>query len=318
MKHFTCITALSLIAGWLANSAFAVEYRTDFLEPDNPGGVTESLKTFDDEWTIGVGETFSIDVWAADIPEEIISSGFEMLYNPAQMRLVSVKAFDGDADGSQGNPVPCCPGLTGPWDPVTTNQLVDPYGPGSYALILAQLGTCPAPDAGGDVIIGRVTFQCLAEGSSDITVQAIDGFDTTVGCTSSVVYDSQMGTHTITIFQDGTGPSTTTSSPSTTTSSISSSTTSSPPTTSSPSTTTTTIKRCLSESIYGGSAEETRLLRTFRNRVLSQTAEGRELINLYYLWSPAIVSAMEGNEEFQAWVKEMIDDALPMIQEAVE
>jgi hypothetical protein len=51
---------------------------------------------------------------------------------------------------------------------------------------------------------------------------------------------------------------------------------------------------------------------------LSQTAEGRELISLYYLWSPAIVGTMEGNEEFKAWVKEMIDDALPMIQEAVE
>jgi hypothetical protein len=74
----------------------------------------------------------------------------------------------------------------------------------------------------------------------------------------------------------------------------------------------------MSESIYGGNAEETRLLRAFRDRVLSQTTEGRELIHLYYLWSPAIVGAMEGNEEFKAWVKEMIDDALPMIQKAVE
>jgi len=30
------------------------------------------------------------------------------------------------------------------------------------------------------------------------------------------------------------------------------------------------------------------------------------------------VNAMEGNEEFKSWVKEMIDDALPMIQKAVE
>jgi hypothetical protein len=51
---------------------------------------------------------------------------------------------------------------------------------------------------------------------------------------------------------------------------------------------------------------------------LSQTAEGRELIHLYYLWSPAIVSAMEGNEEFKAWVKQMIDDALPMIQKTAQ
>jgi len=51
---------------------------------------------------------------------------------------------------------------------------------------------------------------------------------------------------------------------------------------------------------------------------LSKTAEGRELIHLYYLWSPAVVGTMEGNEEFKAWVKEMIDDALPMIQKTVQ
>jgi hypothetical protein len=268
------------------------------------------LKTFDDEWTVGIGETFAIDIWAADIPETIITSGFEMFYNPAQVRMVSVKAYDDDLTGTQGNP-PCCPGLEGLWDPATTNQIVDPNGPGSYVLILAQLG-CVAPDDDGDVIIAKVTFQCLAEGSSEISVRGIDGFDTTVGCNSAVVYDSQMGTGTITIVQEGQGTSTTTS-PSTTTSAVITSST-----TSSPSTTTTTIKRCLSESIYGETGEETRLLRHFRDRVLSQTAEGRQLINLYYLWSPAIVNAMEGNEEFKAWVKEMIDDALPMMQKAVE
>ncbi len=314
MKHFTCITALALLAGCMVSSSFAAEYRTDFLEPGNPGGVSESLKTFDDGWTVGVGETFAIDIWAVDIPETIISSGFEMFYNPAQTRLVSAEAYDGDADGSQGNPVPCCPGLAGPWDPSMTSQITEPSGPGSYALILGQLG-CAKPDAGGDAIIAKVTFKCLAAGSSDISVRGIDGFDTTVGCNSAFVYDPQMGIQSITISQEGSGTSTTTtiSSSTTTTSAVISSST-----TSSSTPATTTVKRCLSESLYGGNAEETRLLRTFRDTALSRTAEGRELITLYYLWSPAIVSAMEGDEEFKAWVKELLDDSLPMIQEAVE
>lgn len=298
MKNFTFIAVLALLAGLMGSPAFGVQYSMDLLEPGNPGGVATGLKTFDDSWTIGTGDTFSIDIWAAGIPETIISSGFEMFYNPAQVRIVSVQAYDG-VD------------ITGPWDGTATVKIPDPYGPGSYALALVQLGCLP-PDDDGDVIIAKVTFQCLAEGNSEISVQGIDGFDTTVGCNSAVVYDSQMGTGTITISQEDQGTSTTTSSPSTTTSSIASS------TTSSPSTTTTTIKRCLSESIYGGTGEETRLLRHFRDTVLSKTAEGRELINLYYLWSPAIVNAMEGNEEFKSWVKEMIDDALPMIQKAVE
>ena len=314
MKNFTFIAVLVFIAGLMGSPVFGIEYGMDLLEPGNPGGVSGSSKTFDDEWTVGVGETFAIDIWAADIPvsEELITSGFELAFNPAQLSIVKVEAFDNDLTGTQGNNPPlCCPGLAGPWDPSTTTQLADPYGAGSYVLILSQLG-CVTPDSGRDVIIGRVTFQCLAEGNSEISVQGLDGFDTTVGCNSAVVYDSQMGTGTITISQEDQGTSTTTSSPSTTTSSIASS------TTSSPSTTTTTIKRCLSESIYGETGEETRLLRHFRDRVLSQTAEGRQLINLYYLWSPAIVNAMEGNEEFKAWVKEMIDDALPMMQKAVE
>jgi len=298
MKIVTSMVMLAFIGIWLMSPAYGVEYGTDFLEPGNPGGVSGSLKTFDDEWPLGAGETFAIDIWAADIPETIISSGFEMLYNPAQVSLVSVQAYDGED-------------IDGPWDGTATVKMPDAYGPGSYVLALVQLGICPAPDTGGDVIIARVTFQCLAAGSSEITFQGIDGFDTTVGCTSAVVYDSQMGSHTIIINQEGQGTSTTTS-PSTTTSSISSS------TTSSPSTTTTTIKRCLSESIYGGNGEETRLLRHFRDTVLSRTAEGRELINLYYLWSPVVVSAMEGNEEFKTWVKQMIDDMLPMIQQTVE
>jgi len=75
---------------------------------------------------------------------------------------------------------------------------------------------------------------------------------------------------------------------------------------------------CSAEKIYGVYSEETKHLRFFRDNVLNKTQEGRELIRLYYKWSPAIVKAMEEDEEFEEWVKEMIDGVLPLIKGEVE
>ncbi len=58
------------------------------------------------------------------------------------------------------------------------------------------------------------------------------------------------------------------------------------------SSTTTTSTPCPSKEIYGENSQETQLLRSIRDNVLSQTPEGREIITLYYQWSPAIVKAM--------------------------
>ena len=86
------------------------------------------------------------------------------------------------------------------------------------------------------------------------------------------------------------------------------------------STTTTTgsIINCFSEEIYGQHSEETELLRYFRDQVLNKTPEGKEIIRLYYLWSPAIVKAMEANEEFKETVKGRMDGILLLIMEEAE
>ncbi|MBW2222490.1 MAG: hypothetical protein JRF22_08190 [Deltaproteobacteria bacterium] len=52
--------------------------------------------------------------------------------------------------------------------------------------------------------------------------------------------------------------------------------------------------------------------------MLARTPEGRELIRLYYQWSPAIVKGMEEDEELKQEVKEMIDGILPTIGEEIE
>ena len=214
------IFAFSLMAG----SAFAQSYCQDYLEPGNPGGRTTGLKTCDTAVTVNPGETFAIDIWTADLPETIISGGFELAFDPAQVSLTSVQAYDNvDIAG-------------GPWDGGATTKISEPYGPGSYVVALVQL-SCAVPDAGGDVIVAKLTFQCLANGTSSISVRAIDGFDTTVGCNSGINYDPQLGTNTLALTQ-GT-VTTTTSQPTTTTSVVPTTTTSQPTTTSSQPTTTT-------------------------------------------------------------------------------
>ena len=71
---------------------------------------------------------------------------------------------------------------------------------------------------------------------------------------------------------------------------------------------------CLLERIYGEHSEEIKLIRHFRDEVLSTTPEGQELIRLYYQWSPAIVKAIEDDEEFKKEVKETIDGIMLLIE----
>ena len=92
-------------------------------------------------------------------------------------------------------------------------------------------------------------------------------------------------------------------------------------TTSVPSSTTTSAsgrKRCAGEEMYGSSAEEITVLRCFRDGILSRTKEGQELINLYYQWSPALVKAMEEDEELREEIKAVIDDLMPLVRDVLE
>jgi hypothetical protein len=66
----------------------------------------------------------------------------------------------------------------------------------------------------------------------------------------------------------------------------------------------------------GGDARENDLntLRRFRDEVLSKTAEGRQIIKLYYQLGPAEVQAMANDQEFKKEIKEMIDRILPFLR----
>jgi len=102
VKKLLVIFVLALTL--MARPCFGIHYCQDFLEPGNPGGWGFSLKTFDDEWILGVGEEVDVDIWINDVPMELISAGFWIVYDPSMVSIVSVdiyNAFD----------------LPGPWNP---------------------------------------------------------------------------------------------------------------------------------------------------------------------------------------------------------
>ena len=71
---------------------------------------------------------------------------------------------------------------------------------------------------------------------------------------------------------------------------------------------------CAVETIYGEDSGETILLRKFRDDVLSKTPEGRNLIKLYYRWSPVIIKAMREDQEIKKEIKGLVNGILPLIQ----
>ncbi len=75
---------------------------------------------------------------------------------------------------------------------------------------------------------------------------------------------------------------------------------------------------CAIEAIYGEYAEETELLRYFRDSVLNKTSVGQELIRLYYWWNPVIVKVLAEDREFKEDVKETIDRILPLIEREIK
>lgn len=75
---------------------------------------------------------------------------------------------------------------------------------------------------------------------------------------------------------------------------------------------------CPVESIYKNSSTQAVLIRRFRDKILSRSPEGREFIRLYYQISPAVVTAMEGDEEFKEEVRELIDGVLQVIEKGVK
>ena len=160
-------------------------YCKDFLEDGNPGGWTKSLQTYDEEWTLDVGEEVNVDIWLNDLPELLLTGGFLLEYDPSTISIMSVEVYD----GINGPP--------GPWDPGFTNtQQVEP---GIVFLACATFDLVE-PGPGGDIIIAKVRIRREAPGETLITVSTIPDFDTVVS-ENGVVYDLSIVPNAITINQ---------------------------------------------------------------------------------------------------------------------
>jgi len=85
-------------------------------------------------------------------------------------------------------------------------------------------------------------------------------------------------------------------------------------------TTTTTVpaNQCAAETIYGRDSEETELLREYRDKVLSKSAKGRQMIKTYYELSPAVVEVLQKNDAARASARRILDSLMPAIREKVK
>ena len=188
MKKLAIFCAGAMIVCFMSGTTLAQTYSycKDFLESGNPGGWTSSLQTYDDEWTLGVGEEVDVDIWINDLPESLITGGAWLIFDPAKISVVSVAVYE------LGSPT-----TPGPWDPGFTTLIPDADGPGTYFIVGGNFGTV-APGPGGDIIISKVRFRREAAGGNIVTIQTIPGFDTITGASlPTVIYDPDIIPNTV-------------------------------------------------------------------------------------------------------------------------
>ena len=124
----------------------------------------------------GSGNQMEVDIRLSDVPEKLITSGFMIQYDPSQMNITGADVYDGSS-------------LSGPWDSDMTNKVPNPSGPGTYMVIVGNLGSV-APDQNDTINIARLYGSCT--GNCEFTITPVPNFDTSVG-NSSTVYDGKMG-----------------------------------------------------------------------------------------------------------------------------
>ena len=76
----------------------------------------------------------------------------------------------------------------------------------------------------------------------------------------------------------------------------------------------TVLFACPSAYLYGESSEEVLLLRWFRDHVLRTTPEGKQIITLYYQWSPLLLKGMEEDDALREEVKSVVDHLVGLLR----
>ena len=113
-----------------------IYFRSDFLEEGNSGGWDgSSLKSFEDVWTLSLGETVDVEIWLSDLTVALLTSGFFITYDPTLVNITNVVPNDTNNGGQ--------------WEGTTGNSFE--VEPGQWLLALVKFG-CVDPDEGQDVL----------------------------------------------------------------------------------------------------------------------------------------------------------------------
>ena len=347
MKKLSIMCALVWVVSLTAGSVFAVQYCKDYLEDGNPGGWTESSKTFEEGISLKVNDAVLVDVWINDLrpdvngqPDWVISGAFEASWS-SNVTVVNVTPYDKENGG--------------PWDPDMTN--VDfTVGSNAVNVIVGQLA-CVPQDAGGDVLLAKIEIKKVGEGTGTITFIPIPGFNAFVSCVDSHTYDPEISANSFTIngggcetngdcddglycngdeicaegiCQGGTDPclnqtcnedtnscestthSTTTTTPHTGT------TTSTMTISSTTSTTSSSWKKFYNELWGAKKGENLSLLRSFRDEVLANSELGRNYTSMLYNNSREILTLLIQNPSLTEETKNITDELLPGIQSLLD
>ena len=172
----------SLVLGLIEPRCYAIEFCKDVLEGVNPGGPSQSLKTWDEEWIKSRTAEVEVDIWINDVPEPLITGSFYFEFDPVQLSVLAIEIYD-------------------PWDPEMFSIHPNPDGPGTFMVVVGNLGFV-TPDRDGDIAVAKLRFRCEDNCNVQVTVKTIPGFDSVVGQSS---YDDLIAPNIFTI-KEGTPP----------------------------------------------------------------------------------------------------------------
>jgi hypothetical protein len=172
MKKSLLTSTLILLLS--ASTCFAIGFSKCIVGQSDSANESNSLKTWEDEWTMAQAGDVEIDVWLSDVPEPLITAGVWIEYDASQMDIVSAN-------------------IDSVWDAGMSQILKNPFGPGTYMITVGNLSNVK-PDENGDIDIATILVQCLT-GNCDgvMTFGTIpdQNFDSVVG-NNGGVYDGDI------------------------------------------------------------------------------------------------------------------------------